>query len=530
MTPLLSVRDLSLTLYAKTPQKQKAILENIDFDLFPAQTIALVGESGSGKSMLGLSITRLLPDALDAKYQGSIWFQNKDLLRYSQKELQKIRGKKIAMIFQEPSSALNPLKTLRRALQEVILLHRSAELHSQTDVDLIMFQLLEKVGFGNAKYRLDYYPHQLSGGQKQRLMIAMALAGKPDLLIADEPTTALDVTLQAELLMRLQEIQSQEGLAMVFISHNLALVTRIAHHIVILQQGKIVEQGETTHVVRHAKHAYTQKLWNSIPQRLVEDNPAPSATILDVQQLSVKIRNNTILEPVSFRLETGKTLAIVGESGAGKSTLALAIAQLLAYEGAVIFQGIPLHTLKPEALRQERRYIQMMFQDLFSALNPRMRIEDILMEGLINYRMGSVQDRRQRVQEMLSKVELSPQLLERYPYQLSGGQRQRICIARSLIVEPKLLILDEPTSALDVTVQKEILQLLVRLQKQTDIAYMMITHDLKIVHSMSHNVLVLKSGQMVEQGLTNALMTNPKTPYTQALMRSAQWENGKIDT
>ena len=529
MNLLLSVRDLSLTLYAKTPQKRKSILENITFDVLPGQTVALVGESGSGKSMLGLSITRLLPDALDAQYQGNIFFKTKDLLHYSQPELQKIRGKKIAMIFQEPSSALNPLKTLRRALQEVILLHRSAELHTQADVDLIMFQLLEKVGFGNAKYRLDYYPHQLSGGQKQRLMIAMALAGKPELLIADEPTTALDVTLQAELLMRLQEIQSQEGLSMLFISHNLALVTRIAHHIVILQHGKIVEHGQTLDVVHHAQHAYTQKLWNSIPKRLVEDRPKASPMILEVQQLSVKIHNNAILEPVSFHLETGKTLAIVGESGAGKSTLALAIAQLMAYEGAVVFQGVPLHTLKPEQLRQERRYIQMMFQDLFSALNPRMRVEDILMEGLINYRMGSLEERKHRVREMLTKVELSLDLLERYPYQLSGGQRQRICIGRSLIVEPKLLILDEPTSALDVTVQKEILQLLVQLQKETDIAYMMITHDLKVVQSISHNVLVLKSGQMVEHGFTNDILKHPTTSYTQALMRSAQWENGPIN-
>ena len=529
MMPLLSFRDFSLTLYASMAHKRKTILENISFDVFPGQTVALVGESGSGKSMLGLSVTRLLPDSLDPDYQGTVQFKNEDLLTCSSIQLQKIRGKKIAMIFQEPSSALNPLKTLGRALEEVIVLHRSQEIHTQKDIDLIMFQLLEKAGFGNAKYRLDAYPHQLSGGQKQRLMIAMALAGKPEILVADEPTTALDVTLQAELLTRLREIQSQEGLAMLFISHNLPLVTHLAHHTIILQQGKIVEQGPTLQLIHHAQHNYTRQLWHSIPQRLVETHPSPSEHILTVQDLSVDIAHNTILEPITFHLEQGKTLAVVGESGAGKSTLALAMAQLLPYQGAVLFQGIPLHTLTAEQLRQERRYIQMMFQDLFSALNPRMRVEDILMEGLMNYRIGSMEERKQRVRDILTTVELSHGLLERYPHQLSGGQRQRICIARSLIVEPKVLILDEPTSALDVTVQKEILQLLVRLQKQTNVAYMMITHDIKVVQSMSHYLVVLKAGQLVEQGLTCDIIENPQTSYTQELMRSAQWDSGKVD-
>ena len=528
--PVLSIQNLSLTLYARSKQKQKRILEGISFDVAASKTIALVGESGSGKSMIGLSILHLLPNELEPQYTGKILFQGTDLLTCSKRALYAVRGKRIAMIFQEPSSALNPLKTLRHALQEVIMLHRRGEIRTQDDLDAMMFDALEKVGFTNAKYRLNNYPHELSGGQKQRLMIAMALSAKPDLLIADEPTTALDVTLQEELLTRIQSIQSKEGMSMVFISHNVGLVSRIADRIVILNKGAVVEQGSTKNIRCAPQHPYTQKLWNSVPGRLVREDAMDTPVLLRVTDLSVCFKNTVVLEPVNFEVCSGKTVSIVGESGAGKSTLALAIAQMIPYSGVAVFQGKILSELNAKAMRQERRHIQMIFQDLFASLNPRMCVRDLLMEGINNYALWTLEERKFRIKKILSDVELSEDLLIRYPHQLSGGQRQRICIARSLLLEPQLLILDEPTSALDVTVQKDILQLLVRLQERASTAYIVITHDLKVVQSISHTVLVLKAGCIVEQGLTEEVLANPQESYTKALMHSAAWEMGEYGT
>ena len=524
MRVLLSIRDVSLTLYAHKLKSQKKILHHINLDVPFGSTVALVGESGSGKSMLGLSILGLLPKSLYAAYQGEIVFQGENLLTCTQSTLYKVRGKHIGMIFQEPSSALNPLKTLKVALQEVLLLHRKQELSHPEDLEAAMFDVLEKVGFSYGKQKLDAYPHQLSGGQKQRLMIAMALSGNPDLLIADEPTTALDVTLQKELILRLKGIQETKGMSILFITHNLPLVSHISHYIGILKEGHIVEQGNTSLILETPQDTYTRKLWKSVPQRWVHDRGSDGEkALLQVRNLQVSLKQNTILRSINFDVHVGQTVGIVGESGSGKSTLALAVAQLRPYSGSVVFQQKSLASLRGEALRQERRHFQMIFQDLFSALNPRMCVGDSLMEGLRNYKLWCPQERVIRIKNILSQVELSQDILSRYPHQLSGGQRQRICIARSLVLEPKLLILDEPTSALDVTVQKEILQLLVALQERISIGYIVITHDLKVVESMAHHVVVLKSGCIVEQGPAMEVLNCPKNSYTQSLMASARW-------
>ncbi|PPE06968.1 dipeptide ABC transporter ATP-binding protein [Holospora curviuscula] len=530
MSPLLSIRDLSLTLYSHQGKDKKEILHHISLEIFSGQTVALVGESGSGKSMLGLSILGLLPKSLHASYKGQILFKGSDLLTCAKSTLYNVRGRHIGMIFQEPSSALNPLKSLKTALQEVLLLHRNQELRHPQDLEAAMFDVLDKVGFSHAKHKLDAYPHQLSGGQKQRLMIAMALSGKPDLLIADEPTTALDVTLQKELLLRLKHIQETQGMSMLFISHNLPLVRHISHYIGILKEGHLVEQGQPHKILTAPQDPYTKKLWSSIPKRWVSDQvlgqihePDASKALLHVKDLEVTLKNNKILHSINFQVQAGQTVSVVGESGSGKSTLALAIAQLIPYSGKVLFQDKILASLRGEPLRQERRHFQMIFQDLFSALNPRMSVGESLMEGMRNYKLWSLEERKIRIQNILSQVELAQDTVYRYPHQLSGGQRQRICIARSLLLEPKLLILDEPTSALDVTVQKEILQLLVALQERIFLGYIVITHDLKVVESIAHHVIVLKSGRMVEQGSTMEILKNPKDPYTQSLMESARW-------
>ncbi|ETZ06822.1 putative ABC transporter ATP-binding protein YejF [Holospora obtusa F1] len=526
MSTLLSIQDFSLTLYSGLSKYQKKILHHVNLEIPSGKTLALVGESGSGKSMLGLSILKLLPGTLYASYEGKILFEEKNLLLCSENQMYDIRGKYISMIFQEPSSALNPLKPLKTALKEVLLLHRKRDFLHKDDVESEMFDVLDKVGFSHAEQKMGAYPHQLSGGQKQRLMIAMALAAKPKLLIADEPTTALDVTLQKELLMRLKHIQEIEGMSILFISHNLPLVSRIAHFISILKEGSLVEQGKAQHILLAPSHPYTRKLWSSIPERWVQEtHPAinTSKVLLQVRNLEVILKHNKILHDINFDVHAGQTVSIVGESGSGKSTLAFAISQLIPYSGKVLFQNNALSSFSTKQLRQERRHFQMIFQDLFSALNPRMCVSDSLMEGMKNYNLWSLEERTERVQKILSQVELSSDILYRYPHQLSGGQRQRICIARSLLLEPQLLILDEPTSALDVTVQKEILQLLVALQKQIHIGYIVITHDLKVVESIGHHVIVLKSGHIVEQGLAMDVLNYPKHAYTKRLMESAKW-------
>jgi microcin C transport system ATP-binding protein len=516
---LLSVRHLSLNFKGQS----RPILDDISFDLKAGYTLALVGESGSGKSMCALSLLRLVPTLLSPSYQGAVLFEGHELLKSPLKHLYNVRGGRIGMIFQEPSVALNPLHTIFQAISYPLKLHRGQELYSAQLLRDEVVRLLELADFPEAIHRLQDYPHQLSGGQRQRLMIAMALSGNPSLLIADEPTTALDVTIQAEVLASLKKIQEKTQMAMLFISHNLPLVAHIADHIAVMSKGQIVEQAESSKLTQSPQHPYTQKLFKSAALSPAVSIPLPDssqeAAVLEVQNLQVFLQNTPIVKDVSFKVLEGQTVGIIGESGSGKSTLALALMHLVPFKGHVTFQGQDLSALSSKELRPYRRYFQMIFQDPAGALNPRMTVEEVVGEGLDLYETLSKNARKERLMTALQEVALDPEILSRYPHQLSGGQRQRISIARALILNPDFLILDEPTSALDLTIQKEILELLKNLQQHKGLSYIFITHDLAVVGSISHFLLVMKAGQIVEQGESQSVINHPQHPYTQALIR-----------
>ncbi|OJU73385.1 MAG: hypothetical protein BGO07_04545 [Alphaproteobacteria bacterium 40-19] len=514
---LLSVRHLSLNF----KRQSRPILDDISFDLKAGCTLALVGESGSGKSMCALSLLRLVPTLLSPSYQGEVLFEGHELLKSPLKHLYNVRGGRIGMIFQEPSVALNPLHTIFQAISYPLKLHRGQELYSAQLLKDEVVRLLELADFPEAIYRLQDYPHQLSGGQRQRLMIAMALSGNPSLLIADEPTTALDVTIQAEVLASLKKIQEKTQMAMLFISHNLPLVAHIADHIAVMSKGQIVEQAESSKLIQSPQHPYTQKLFKSAALSPVVSVPSQGPALLEVQNLQVFLQNTPIVKDVSFKVLEGQTLGIIGESGSGKSTLALALMHLIPFKGRVTFKGQDLSSLSSKELRSYRRYFQMIFQDPAGALNPRMTVEEVVGEGLDLYETLPKNARKKRLMAALQEVALDPGILSRYPHQLSGGQRQRISIARALILNPDFLILDEPTSALDLTIQKEILELLKNLQQHKGLSYIFITHDLAVVGSISHFLLVMKAGQIVEQGESQSVINHPQHHYTQALVRSS---------
>jgi len=508
------------------------VVDRVSFEVAAGEKFALVGESGSGKSVTALSILRLLETAT---YEGAIRFEGEDLLQRSDRAMRDLRGRDVAMIFQEPMTALNPLYTVGNQIAEVLELHEGLDAkraHGRA------IELLARTGIPDPVQKVDTYPHQLSGGQRQRAMIAMALACRPKLLIADEPTTALDVTIQAQILTLLDDLQREFGMAILFITHDLNLVRRFTHRVGVMERGRLVEQGPTADVFSRPRDPYTIKLINSRPQRAVQPVP-PDAPVLaaarnvDVDFVSAKgWFGKTAFRAVrdaTLELKRGETLGLVGESGSGKTTLGMALLALQPVAaGTISLEGTRLDGADRATLRAMRRRMQVVFQDPFASLSPRMTIEQIVGEGVaLHMPELSKEERRQRILAMLAEVGLSEaegigNVLTRYPHEFSGGQRQRIAIARAVVLRPEVLVLDEPTSALDVSVQQQVLALLAALQVEYEMSYIFISHDLAVVRAMSHRVLVMKDGAIVEQGEAEALFAAPQEPYTKTLLAAAQ--------
>ncbi len=600
-SPLLTVRGLTTAFPAGGGELR--VVDGVDLELRRGETFALVGESGCGKSMTAFSILRLLPAG--ARLDGEVRLDGADLLALPEAAMRRVRGRRIAMIFQEPMTSLNPVLTVGRQIQEV--LERHLGLRGRVARERIL-ELLAEVGIPDPGKRIDEYPHQLSGGMKQRVMIAMALAGEPELLIADEPTTALDVTIQAQVLRLLQRLQRERGMALLLITHDLGVVAQMADRVAVMYAGQVVEEARREDFLRHRRHPYTRRLFQALPEarrrgqplatipgsvpsrfdripgcrfaercdiaqplcrerapellpvagqrvrcfavdpRFAARFPSPPALdvateavpgsrqqaatpLLEVSGLKVHfpIRRGLLkrevgrvyaVDGVDMAIAAGRTLALVGESGCGKTTVGKAILQLIRpTAGSVRFDDTELTTLKGEALRRRRRELQLVFQDPFSSMNPRMRVEEIVAEGLIAQKMvRDRRERRERVAELLRQVGLRPEVMDRYPHEFSGGQRQRICIARALAVSPRLIVCDEPTSALDVSVQAQILNLLAELQREMGLAYLFITHNLSVVGYLAHEVAVMYLGRVVEQGPAEAVLADPRHPYTQALV------------
>jgi len=534
-SPLLKVVNLQVS-FGHDENTEFAV-DDVSFSINREETFALLGESGSGKSITALSIMRLLPVAARIN-QGNIFLDDKDLLALPEFAMRDIRGGRIAMIFQEPQTSLNPVLTVGQQIGETLKRHKNMRGVEQRHRSI---ELLESVGIPEAERRINEYPHQFSGGMKQRIMIAIALAGEPDLLIADEPTTALDVTIQAQVLDLLRQIQKDTGMAILFITHDLAVASEMADDVAVMRYGKIVEQNSKDSFYANPVHPYSRELFDALPSRSKRDAEVGSVqktmasddthALLKVRDLKVHfpikkgLLKKTVgfvraVDGVSIDIYSGQTFAMVGESGSGKTTFGKGILQLLhATDGSVVFEGQELTQLKGKALRQKRSDIQIVFQDPYSSMNPRMMIADVVAEGMIAQGIGgSKQLRMKRVDELLEQVGLEPSHKSRYPHEFSGGQRQRICIARALAVEPKLIVCDEPTSALDVSVQAQILELLKDLQRNMGLSYLFITHNISVVEYLAHYVAVMYQGKIVEQGTVDEVITNPQDPYTQKLL------------
>ncbi|WP_438283814.1 ABC transporter ATP-binding protein [Pseudomonas alabamensis] len=523
---LIEVRDLSVEFVGG--DRVQRVVEGVSFDIRRGETLALVGESGSGKSVTAHSILRLLPYPLARHPSGSIQYGGQDLLGLGEKPLRQIRGDRIAMIFQEPMTSLNPLHNLEKQINEVLLLHKGLSGKQATARTL---ELLDLVGIPEPAKRLKALPHELSGGQRQRVMIAMALANEPELLIADEPTTALDVTVQLKILDLLKDLQARLGMSLLLISHDLNLVKRIAHRVCVMQQGRIVEQAECQTLFSAPQHPYTQMLINAEPTGGPADTAA-GPPLLEVRDLRVwfPIRKGLLrrtvdhvkaVENVHFSLPRGRTLGIVGESGSGKSTLGLAILRLIASQGQIRFDGQDLQGMDANQVRPLRRQMQVVFQDPFGSLSPRMSVADIVGEGLRIHGIGDAESQQAAIIAALQEVGLDPETRHRYPHEFSGGQRQRIAIARALVLKPALILLDEPTSALDRTVQRQVVELLRSLQQKYNLTYLFISHDLAVVKALSHQLMVIKQGQVVEQGEAETVFAAPRHPYTRQLLEAA---------
>ncbi|HSQ00198.1 MAG TPA: ABC transporter ATP-binding protein [Candidatus Dormibacteraeota bacterium] len=520
--PLLRIDDLRVSFGATEA------VAGISLELRKGETLALVGESGSGKSVTALSILQLL--VATARARGSIRFQERELLGADDETMRAIRGDRIAMIFQEPMTSLNPLHTIERQIGETLTLHRQLAPEAARTETL---SLLRLVGLSDPERRLGAYPHELSGGQRQRVMIAMALANEPDILIADEPTTAVDVTIQAQLLTLLQDLQRRLGMAMLFITHDLAIVRAIADRVCVMQHGRIVESGPVGAVFADPRHPYTRTLLAAQPSGAPAPVPADARPLLRCDDLKVwyPIRAGVLrrtvdhvraVDGVTLTLREAETLGVVGESGSGKSTLGFAILRLVDSRGAIEFDGRDLEALRGGALRPLRREMQVVFQDPYGALSPRLSVGQIIEEGLRVHGVGATAAAREaRIVEALREVDLDPDTRHRYPHEFSGGQRQRIAIARALVLHPKLVILDEPTSALDVSIQAQIVALLRDLQARHRIAYLFISHDLRVIRAMSHRILVLRDGVVVEQGEAASVLAAPQAAYTRTLLDAA---------
>jgi microcin C transport system ATP-binding protein len=525
--PLLSVRDLVVEFHQGG--RVTTAVDGVSFDIAAGETLALVGESGSGKSVSALSVMRLLPPAAVIP-RGTIAFKGKDLAKATDAELRAVRGNDISIVFQEPMTSLNPLHTIERQVGEILKVHRGM---SEAKAKARTLELLDKVGIRDAESRLSAYPHQLSGGQRQRVMIAMALANEPDLFIADEPTTALDVTVQAQILQLLADLQRETGMAMLFITHDLGIVRRIARRVCVMTRGKIVEQGVTEEIFARPQHSYTRHLLAAEPKGdPPQSNPAaPVVMGADALKVWFPIRRGFLrrtvghvkaVDGVDVAVREGQTLGVVGESGSGKTTLGLALMRLISSEGRIAFLGRDIQGRRFKEMLPLRRDMQIVFQDPFGSLSPRMSIGEIVGEGLkVHASALSAGERDRRVAQALEEVGLDAATRNRYPHEFSGGQRQRIAVARAMVLEPKFVMLDEPTSALDMSVQAQVVDLLRDLQRRRDLAYLFISHDLKVVRALANDIIVMRAGKVVEQGAAAEVFDRPKSDYTRALMAAA---------
>jgi len=528
-TPLLDVKNLDV--FFKTPERDFQAVQDISFTVKEGQTVALVGESGSGKSVSALSIMQLLPYPL-ARHseQSSIKFNGEELVGKNDGFMRHIRGSQIGMIFQEPMTALNPLHSIERQIGETLRLHQKM---NENDARVRVKELLDMVQLPKMKERLNAYPHELSGGQRQRVMIAMALANDPELLIADEPTTALDVTVQAEILELLEELQTELKMAMLMITHDLSVVEKFADHVCVMRHGKIVEQDSAKKLFSTPQDGYSKMLLGAIPKGVAEKGDENAPVIIQGDNIKVHFPSKKTfwgktsewikaVDGIDVEIKSGHTLGIVGESGSGKSTLGYALLRLLSSQGKITFKDKEISNLNRKQMTPLREDLQIVFQDPFSALSPRMSIADIIGEGLKVHQPDlSAQERDNRIVDILKDVQLDPETRHRYPHEFSGGQRQRVAIARAMVLHPKFVVLDEPTSALDVSVQIEIIDLLRNLQKKHNLAYLFISHDLRVIRAMAHDLIVMKDGKVVETGKAADIFENPQEPYTQKLLEAA---------
>ncbi|MBY5356429.1 ABC transporter ATP-binding protein [Rhizobium leguminosarum] len=526
--PLLSVRDLSVAFHQGG--ETSLAVDHISFDIAKGEVVALVGESGSGKSVSANSILRLLPYPSASHPSGEILFKGKDLLKASERELRDVRGNDITMIFQEPMTSLNPLHTIEKQIAEILALHQGMTGQSARQRVL---ELLNQVGIREPEKRLKAYPHELSGGQRQRVMIAMALANRPELLIADEPTTALDVTVQAQILELLRQLKAVHGMSLLFITHDLGIVRKFADRVCVMTKGRIVETGAVEDVFANPKHDYTRHLLASEPRGEPPLADPSKPMVMEGSDIRVwfPIKSGLMrrvvdhvkaVDGIDLSLRAGQTLGVVGESGSGKTTLGLALTRLISSEGRIAFVGTDIAGYSFSEMRPLRNQLQVVFQDPYGSLSPRMSVGDIVAEGLkVHERSLTAEERDQRVCWALEEVGLDPLTRWRYPHEFSGGQRQRIAIARAMVLKPRFVMLDEPTSALDMSVQAQVVDLLRDLQKKHDLAYLFISHDLKVVKALANDVIVMRFGKVVEQGPSADIFRAPKDDYTKALMAAA---------